>query len=279
MVIWKFLRGEKPMKDHSTMQKCGVPIRPFGKIAAKGADRLNAFPPFSPDCRWAILQHVAWEGPGLIASVARARGLPVETHRLDLNSTVPKLEDVSGLIVMGGPMGAYETEKYPFLAQECSLISEMVRRGRPVLGVCLGAQLLAKSLGARVFPGPASEIGFGSVRLAPAASADPVFAPSGTDIPVFHWHGDTFELPIGATLLASSPMYAHQAFRFGQCVYALQFHLEVDVETWSAWEPHLPSTLRAPAAELRPRVEDAGRSVIERFFDEAAKPRRAPEAR
>ncbi len=170
---------------------------------------MNVFPSFSTDCHWAILQHVAWEGPGLIASLARARGLSVETHRLDLIPTVPNLEDISGLIVMGGPMGAYETEKYPYLAQECALISEMVRRDRPVLGVCLGAQLLAKSLGASVFPGPASEIGFGSVRLAPAASTDPVFAPSDADIPVFHWHGDTFELPIGATLLASSPMYAH----------------------------------------------------------------------
>ena len=231
---------------------------------------MNASPSFTPDCSWAILQHVAWEGPGLFASIARARGLAVETHRLDLTPTLPNPEDVSGLIVMGGPMGAYETEKYPLLAQECALISEMVRRDRPVLGVCLGAQLLAKSLGARVFPGPASEIGFGSVRLVPAACADPVFAPFGTDIPVFHWHGDTFELPIGATLLASSPMYAHQAFRFGKRVYALQFHIEVDLETWSAWEPHLPSTVRISAAELRERVEDAGRCVIERFFDEAA---------
>lgn len=203
----------------------------------------------------------------------------METHRLDLIPTVPNLEDISGLIVMGGPIGAYEAEKYPYLAQECALISEMVRRDRPVLGVCLGAQLLAKSLGARVFSGPASEIGFGSVRLAPAASTDPVFAPSGTEIPVFHWHGDTFELPIGATLLASSPMYAHQAFRFARCVYALQFHIEADLETWSAWEPHLPSTVRTSAVEQRERVEDVGRSVIERFFNVAAEPRYTSEAK
>ncbi len=234
---------------------------------------MTTVPSFTPDCHWAILQHVAWEGPGLIESIARSRGLSVETHRLDLAPTLPNLEDISGLIVMGGPMGVYETERYPFLAQECALISEMVTRDRPVLGVCLGAQLLAKSLGARVFPGSASEIGFGSVQLTPAASADRVFASSGVAMPVFHWHGDTFDLPIGATLLASSPAYAHQAFRFGQCIYALQFHLEVDLATWSAWEPHLPLTLRASAAELREKVEDAGRFVIERFFDVAAKPR------
>ena len=234
---------------------------------------MNAFPSFTPDCRWAILQHVAWEGAGLIESIARSRGLSMDTHRLDLASTLPNPEDISGLIVMGGPMGAYETEKYPFLARECALISEVVRRDRPVLGVCLGAQLLAKSLGARVFSGPASEIGFGSVHLAPAASADPVFAASGTDVPVFHWHGDTFDLPIGATLLASSSTYAQQAFRFGRCVYAFQFHIEVDLKTWSAWQPHLPSTLRASAAGLRDKVEEAGRSLLDRFFDVATKPR------
>ena len=123
---------------------------------------MNAFPSFTPDCHWAILQHVPWEGPGLIQSIARARGISVKTYRLDLTPAFPNLEDIGGLIVMGGPMGAYETEKYPFLVHECALISEMVRRDRPVLGVCLGAQLLAKSLGARVFSGPASEIGFGS---------------------------------------------------------------------------------------------------------------------
>jgi GMP synthase (glutamine-hydrolysing) len=234
---------------------------------------LNVFPSFTPDCHWAILQHVAWEGPGLIESIARARGIPVKTYRLDLTPTFPNPDDICGLIVMGGPMGAYETDEYPFLVQECALISEMVKRDHPVLGVCLGAQLLAKSLGARVFPGPASEIGFGSVSLAPAASADPVFAASGTAIPVFHWHGDTFELPIGATLLASSPMYAHQAFRFGRCVYALQFHIEADLETWSTWEPHLPSTLRVSAAGLRERVEDTGGPLLERFFEVATKPR------
>ncbi len=221
--------------------------------------------------RWVVLQHVAWEGPGLIASAARDRGLAVEIHRVDLTPAIPGSEDLDGLVVMGGPMGAYETEKYPFLEQECVLISEMIRNCRPVLGVCLGAQLLAKSLGARVFPGPASETGFGSVFLSPEASEDSVFAAFETEIPVFHWHGDTFDLPAGATLLASSSMYAHQAFRFGQCAYALQFHFEVDMETWCAWKPYLSSAVRASAAELRERVENAGRGIIDRFFDVVTK--------
>ena len=101
-------------------------------------------------------------------------------------------------------MGAYETDKHPFLAAECNLIAELVRQDRPVLGVCLGAQLLARALGARVFRGHGPEIGFGFVDLTTAGQQDPLFRSSGPSIPVFHWHGDTFDLPEGSTLLASS---------------------------------------------------------------------------
>lgn len=224
--------------------------------------------------RWVVFQHVDWEGPGLISSLARSRGISLEIFHLGLRPTITTLDNVDGLVVMGGPMGAYETAKYPFLARECDQISMMVHAGRPVLGICLGAQLIAKVLGSRVFPGPESEIGFGSVRLAPGARGDPVFAGCGTSLPVFHWHGDTFDLPAGATLLASSSMYAHQAFRFGQYVYALQFHLEVDLETWSGWQAHLPSAVSASAG-LRERVEDTGRAVIGKFFDTATRFSRA----
>src|SRR5208282_569368 len=133
-------------------------------------------------------------------------------------------------------MGVYETGKYGFLESECKLIRELVARGRPVLGVCLGAQLLASALGARVFPGHKPEIGFGSVQLTRAGNDDPLMGRAGPAVPVFHWHGDTFDLPQGATLLASSRDYPHQAFRFGNCAYGLQFHLEPDSGVWSAWQ-------------------------------------------
>jgi GMP synthase-like glutamine amidotransferase len=219
--------------------------------------------------RWAVLQHVAWEGPGLIASVARRRGLTVDIHRLDLNPEMPRSHDLGGLIVMGGPMGAYETERHPYLEAECNLITEMIAHGRPVLGICLGAQLLARSLGARVFPGGSPEIGFGSVRLTSGAENDPVFAASGPEIPAFHWHSDTFTLPAGATLLATNAAYAHQAFRVGRHGYGLQFHVEADDETWSAWEPHLPADVRVSSAQ-RAAIRETGLNIVEHFFDVAS---------
>jgi GMP synthase (glutamine-hydrolysing) len=148
---------------------------------------------------WTILQHVAWEGPGLITVEAQARGLHTDIRRLDLGAHLPRLDDVEGLVVMGGAMGAYETDMHPFLAEECSLIAKLVRRNRPVLGVCLGAQLPARALGARVFPGSGPEIGFGFVDLTAEGKRDVPFGPNGPSVSVFHWHGDTFDLPAEAT--------------------------------------------------------------------------------
>jgi GMP synthase (glutamine-hydrolysing) len=216
---------------------------------------------------WTILQHVEWEGPVLIAAEAQARGLHTDIWRLDLGAGLPLTNEVEGLVVMGGPMAAYETDKYPFLAEECSLIAELVRRNRRVLGVCLGAQLLARALGARVFPGQGPEIGFGFVELTAEGKRDALLGPNGPSVPVFHWHGDTFDLPAGATLLASSAEYLHQAFRFGCRAYGLQFHIEPDLNTWSAWGEHLPPALIERAGRRRNVVERVGRSIIARFFD------------
>jgi GMP synthase-like glutamine amidotransferase len=213
-----------------------------------------------------VLQHVAWEGPGLIASIARQQGLHVDIHRLDLGASVPKAEDVRALVVMGGPMGAYEANQYPFLLEERSLIAEIVKRGRPGLGVCLGAQLLAHALGARVFPGPKPEIGFGTVQLTADGMKDSLLGPAGPLIPVFHWHGDTFDLPEKAVLLASSSEYPHQAFRIGSHVYGLQFHVEPDADIWSAWRPHLSSIHDSAWGAKSVEIERVGRELIARFL-------------
>jgi len=217
--------------------------------------------------RWLVLQHVAWEGPGLIGAEADARGLHPEVLRLDISTSLPLPDEVEGLVVMGGPMGVYESDKYPFITGECSFIAEIVRRNRPVLGVCLGAQLLAKALGARVFPGHKLEVGFGFVNLTAEGNRDPLFGPEGPQIPVFHWHGDTFDLPQGATLLASSTQYPHQAFRFRQCAYGLQFHIEPDASIWSAWRNHLPALSIDVPEQWFEAIAHLGRRLIARYFD------------
>ena len=126
-----------------------------------------------------VLQHVEWEGPGIITREAGKRGLEADVRRLDRGDAIPDADFVDGLVVMGGPMGAYEEDRYPFLPSECRLLAETVRRGRPVLGVCLGAQLLAKALGATVYAGHEPEIGFGSVELTADAKQDPLLRRSG----------------------------------------------------------------------------------------------------
>lgn len=216
---------------------------------------------------WVVLQHVAWEGPGMIASEIRKRGREIKVIRMDLEQNLPTPDEVEGLIVMGGPMGVYEDDKYTFLSDECRLISALVQIQKPVLGVCLGSQLMAKALGARVFPGHQSEIGFGTVALTAAGGQDQLFAGIDSPLPVFHWHGDTFDLPVGSVLLASSQIYPHQAFRFGPLAYGLQFHVEPNGDTWSRWKEHLPPGLLEDTEQQRREIGQAGRKIISNFFD------------
>ena len=219
-----------------------------------------------------VLQHVAWEGPGLIASEARARGLHIDLRRLDLGAALPHPDAVEILVVMGGPMGVYESDRHPFLEAERRLMTELVRRDLPVLGICLGAQVLAWALGARVYPGHVSEIGFGSVELTTEGARDPVLGPAGPLVPVFHWHGDTFDLPAGTSLLASTTEYPHQAFRLGSRIYGLQFHVEPDSGLWAPWHEHLPAATIERSETKRQAIEDVGRGIISRFFDGAGFP-------
>ena len=195
----------------------------------------------------------------MIASQARARGLRLDVRRLDHGDSIPSPDRVDGLIVMGGPMGAYEEEKFPFLSKESALLGELAHRDRPVLGICLGSQLLAKALRADEFPGNGPEIGFGYLELGPAGKLDPLFAPVPGSVAVFHWHGDTFELPDGAVLLASNEKYSHQAFRFGRCAYGLQFHIEPDSGIWSEWQRHLPVESAVESVEKQKIAEQVGR--------------------
>jgi GMP synthase (glutamine-hydrolysing) len=220
--------------------------------------------------RWALVQHVAFEGPGTIGAVAAEHGIALDVRRMDLGHPLPSVEQLDGLVVMGGPMNAFDDADHPHLAAERALLGAAVGRGLPVLGVCLGAQLLAAALGASVLRGDAPEIGLGEVALTAEGERDPVLGGNGARLPVLHWHGDTFTLPDGATLLASSAAYAHQAFRVGRRAYGLQFHLEVDAPLLDGFVPHLPPEVSLDRGRAA-AVERAGREALRRFFTRAGR--------
>jgi GMP synthase (glutamine-hydrolysing) len=221
---------------------------------------------------WVLLQHVAYEGPGLIAPVAAAAGVELSTRRLYLGEPVPgpdQLADIGGLIVMGGPMSVWHDRDFAHLSAERALLTAALAADLPVLGVCLGAQLLAAAAGARVWLGTAgAEIGLGSVDLTADGRRDPVLGPAGLALPVVHWHGDTFELPTGATHLATTSRYAAQAFRLGRCAYGLQFHVEIDPAAANEMQPHLPDGVVLERRHLA-LVTRAGTAVLRRFFGRA----------
>jgi GMP synthase (glutamine-hydrolysing) len=179
-------------------------------------------------------RHVPFEDVGHIRPVLDARGIAVEAVDLYREGTeVPDTRDAAGLIFMGGPMSA--NDDLPYLRQELAILQQALERRQPVLGVCLGSQLLARALGARVYRNPVKEIGWYDVELTAAAAQDSLFAGLPARQVVFQWHGETFDLPAGAELLASSPDCAHQAFRFGRAAYGLQFHAEVTKEMIADW--------------------------------------------
>ncbi len=181
-----------------------------------------------------VLQHIECEPPAAFEDELRSRGLDLVRVELDEGDSLPDWRDFAATIVMGGPMGAYEEGAHPWLVEEKRQIGEAARAGHPIWGVCLGAQLLAGALGARVYPGHEPEVGLLPVELTPAAAEDPVFDGAPGEFPTLQWHGDSFDLPDGATLLASSPAYPNQAFRFERS-YGLQFHLEVTPQLAARW--------------------------------------------
>jgi GMP synthase (glutamine-hydrolysing) len=180
------------------------------------------------------LQHIACEPPAAYEDELTARGVGLSRVEVDEGEPLPDWREFAGIVVMGGPMGAYEDAGYPWLADEKRLIAEAADSGLPVWGVCLGAQLLAASLGAAVYPGPEPEIGVLDVELTADAARDPVFADAPSTFPSLQWHSDTFDLPEGATLLATSPAYRSQAF-VREHAYGLQFHLEVTPALAAQW--------------------------------------------
>ncbi|HWE25019.1 MAG TPA: type 1 glutamine amidotransferase [Myxococcales bacterium] len=195
-----------------------------------------------------VVQHEPFEGPGTLRdALAKCDLRVVETFAGD---HVPRSLDEDGLVVLGGGMGVYEADRYAHLRDEMRLLAGAAGDGRPVLGVCLGSQLLAAALGGTVAKAPRKEIGWYDVELLSAARDDALFAGSPGSFTAFHWHGDAFTLPEGAVPLAASAMTPLQAFRAGPRAWGIQFHLETDAQV-------LEAMLRSSGSELADAGVDA----------------------
>lgn len=177
-----------------------------------------------------VLQHVAFEGPGSIAAWAGARGHLFEVAELHRGAAAGAPGDFDMLVVLGGPMSVHDEDVHPWLADEKRAVAGAIAAGRPVLGICLGAQLIARVLGAGVARNPVREIGWFPLRRAPEAPAEGPAAAIEDGLNAFHWHGETFDIPVGAVRLASTDACANQAFLHGDRVLGLQFHLETTPE-------------------------------------------------
>ncbi len=181
-----------------------------------------------------------------------------------MGQELPDVHSLHGLIVLGGPGASADDDSVVHLVEERTLITEAVRADLPVLGICLGAQLLAVALGGSVMAAPAPEIGMSTVRLTDAGATDPVLGPLGSPFPVLQWHHETFSLPRGGVRLASSDACTTQAFRWTDRVYGLQFHVEIDPALAVRIQPQLePVRLDDEAVS---EASHAGRSVLDRFL-------------
>jgi GMP synthase (glutamine-hydrolysing) len=183
-----------------------------------------------------VIRHVAFEDLGNLADALHQARLSV-TYReagldtlMDIDPLGPEL-----IVILGGPIGAYEEEKYPFLIDELHILETRLTADLPTLGICLGSQLMARALGAKVYPGPCKEIGWFSLQLTEPGRRSPLAFLTDDQMKVLHWHGDTFDLPQGATRLASTLLYENQAFSWGKGWLALQFHPEVTLKGLERW--------------------------------------------
>ncbi|ATO20799.1 glutamine amidotransferase [Acinetobacter sp. LoGeW2-3] len=226
-----------------------------------------------PDTVYAI-QHLAFEDLGAWEDTFYQLGLRVRYFEAGVDNLTPAFEHQGLTVILGGPIGVYETEDYPFLQQEIDLLKVRLEQNLPTLGICLGAQLISHALGAKVYAGHAKEIGWSKLSLA-SVENNPL--QNLENIEVLHWHGDTFDLPAQAELLASSTLYPNQAFRIGNNILALQFHAEVEAERLEKWlightcelrkaDINIPA-LRADNQQYAATLESASASILQQFLE------------
>ncbi len=183
-----------------------------------------------------IVKHVEQEGPGMLGKFFEDAGWQLVTVELGRGESLPDRPDsFAAVVVLGGPMNVYEEKAYPFLKDEDLFIKEVIREEIPFLGICLGAQLLAKACGARVMKAAQKEVGWYAVDLTNEARHDRFFRRVESPLTVFQWHEDTFDIPDGGVLLGTSALVRNQAFRMGSCAYGMQFHVEVSLDMVEAW--------------------------------------------
>lgn len=236
-----------------------------------------------------VFQHVAAEPLGTLDALIRQRGHRVKFVNFERQPDArPKLDRYSGLIVLGGPMNVEDRATRTHLQTEIELIGEALAQDKPVLGICLGAQLLAHALGAEVRRHHVSEIGWYDLDVTDAGRGDRVLAPLGALAPVFQWHGYTFDLPAGVAHLASTSTCENQAFRHGDKAYGFQFHLEMDqplIDRWlnlPAYRDELiaaglgrdPDAIRADTLPRIAAMQAAAQEVFNRFLDLIGTPAR-----
>jgi GMP synthase-like glutamine amidotransferase len=202
-----------------------------------------------------ILEHEESEGPGIFQPLLQESGRSFKRIQLFKGAAVPGGENLQGVLIMGGPMNVYEESAYPFLAEEDRFIKQCLRNAIPVLGICLGAQLIAKAAGAKITRAPAKELGWHEVSLTDAGMHDPLLGGCAKTFSVFQFHEDMFDIPQSAVHIIEAPVCPHQGFRIGNNAYGLQFHLEATQEMIAEW-------VADQGADKTKIIEETGHNII-----------------